>query len=84
MKDKTSEFDKELEKCIKPLTDFIQSACKKFQERFRYAVIRNGGTQQVTNTRAFAEMLAGKNDELWLAYVENDNSIELLWRLKDD
>lgn len=82
LKDKISEFDKEVERCIKPLTDYIKSAFDAFKVRLRYAVVRGGTTQQVTTTKDFAEMLAGKDDELWLAFVNNDNSISLLTRIE--
>lgn len=78
LKDKISEFDKEVERCIKPLTDYIKSAVKAFEERLRYAVVRDGITQQVTTTKGFAEMLAGKDDELWVAFVNKDNSVSML------
>lgn len=81
---KISEFDKELKSLLKPLTDYIQAECKKFKERIRYAVVRNGITQQVTTTRCSAERLSWKDDELWLAYVNEDNSVELLVRIEDD
>lgn len=89
IKDKNSEFNKEIERCIKPLTDFIQTAFKAFEERLRYAVIKDGLLRSVHVNYRIAKCWANDdNTEIWIAFVNKDNSVSMLaktdydWRAK--
>lgn len=73
-----------MNKYVKPFVDLIQSTQKDFARRFRYAVVRDGITQQVVTTYDYAAMFCGGDDELWLAFVNTDNGVELIVRIDGD
>lgn len=87
-KDKISEFEKEIKCCIKPLSDYIQSAFEAFAERLRYAVINDGLLRSVHVDYDIAKCFARDNSEIWIAFVNKDNSVSMLaktdydWRAK--
>lgn len=79
LKDKNSEFYEDVERCIKPLTDYIQTVVKTFEERLRYAVIKNGVLQSVHVNYRVAKCWANDdNTEIWIAFVNKDNSVSIL------
>lgn len=89
VKNKGSEFDKEVELCIKPITDYIQSVLKTLEERLRYAVIKDGLLRSVHVNYRIAKCWANDdNTEIWIAFVNKDNSVSMLaktdfdWRAK--